>query len=76
MGILDKIKNYFIKKGESYKIYVKVFLDKSNLGNYFIDYMGAASYGITKGEAIKRMVNKYNEYIKLDIINSHLIKIL
>ena len=28
------------------------------MGDYFIDYIGTASYGITKSEAIKKMVNR------------------
>lgn len=41
--------------------YAKAFLNISNLNEYFIDYMGAASYDITKGEAIKQMVQKHKE---------------
>ena len=41
--------------------YAKTFLRISNLEKYFTDYMGAASYDITKGEAIKEMVKKYKE---------------
>ena len=65
-GVSDTIK----KLSQKYKLgivtnnydeYAKIFLDKSNLGPYFTDYMGAATYSISKGEAIKRMVNKYHE---------------
>ena len=41
--------------------YAKLFIDVSNLKDYFTDYMGAASYGITKGEAIRKMIQKHNE---------------
>lgn len=41
--------------------YAETFLKVSKLEQYFIDYMGAASYNITKGEAIKKMVMKHNE---------------
>ncbi len=41
--------------------YVKVFFKTSNLEQYFSDYMGAASYGITKSEAIRKMVERNNE---------------
>lgn len=41
--------------------YAKTFLRISNLEKYFIDYIGAASYNITKGNAIKRMVQKHHE---------------
>ena len=65
-GVYDTIKSLSKKYKlgivtNNYDEYAKVFLDKSNLGKYFTDYMGAASYSITKGEAIKKMVDKYNE---------------
>lgn len=41
--------------------YAKTFLNITKLKEYFTDYMGAATYNITKGEAIKEMVKKYNE---------------
>lgn len=41
--------------------YAKTFLTITKLKEYFTDYMGAASYNITKGEAIKEMIKKYNE---------------
>lgn len=41
--------------------YVKAFFKASGLEPYFSDYMGAATYEISKGEAIKRMVEKHNE---------------
>lgn len=41
--------------------YAKTFLNITKLKEYFTDYMGSASYNITKGEAIKQMVKKYNE---------------
>ncbi len=65
-GVSDVIKSLSKKYKlgivtNNYDEYAKVFLDKSNLGDYFTDYIGAASYSITKGEAIKKMVSKYNE---------------
>lgn len=65
-GVTDTIKNLSKKYKlgivtNNYDEYAKVFLEKSYLGEYFTDYMGAASYSITKGEAIKRMVSKYHE---------------
>lgn len=65
-GVYDVIKSLSKKYKlgivtNNYDEYAKVFLEKSNLGEYFTDYMGAASYSITKGEAIKRMVSKYHE---------------
>lgn len=41
--------------------YAEMFLRVSNLEKYFCDYMGAASYGFTKGEAIKKMIEKNGE---------------
>ena len=38
--------------------YAKIFLETSNLKEYFKDYMGAASHDITKGEAIQLMINR------------------
>ncbi len=38
--------------------YVKSFLKTSKLSKYFIDYIGTASYGITKGEAIKQLAKR------------------
>ena len=41
--------------------YVKIFFKTSGLEKYFSDYIGAATYGITKSDAIKKMVEKYGE---------------
>lgn len=41
--------------------YVDTFFKISGLKDYFVDYMGAATYGITKGEAIKKMIDRNNE---------------
>ena len=40
--------------------YVKLFLEKSNLKRFFIDYIGNASYGISKKEAIEKMMSRNN----------------
>jgi len=65
-GVLDTLKSL----SKKYKLgiitnntddYAKLFIDVSGLKEFFTDYMGAASYGITKGEAIKKMVDKYND---------------
>ena len=40
--------------------YVKLFLEKSNLKSFFIDYIGNASYGISKKEAIEKMMSRNN----------------
>lgn len=68
--IYEGVQNTIKKLSKKYKLaiitnnrdkYAETFLKISNLSNYFIDYMGAASYNITKGDAIKKMVQKYNE---------------
>lgn len=41
--------------------YVKSFFKSSGLEEYFTDYMGAASYNLTKGETIKKLASKYGE---------------
>lgn len=65
-GVCDVIK----KLSDKYKLgiitnnydgYVEMFFKCSKLKEYFSDYMGAATYSITKGEAIKRMVDRNNE---------------
>ena len=65
-GVIETLK----KLSKNYKLgiitnnrdeYAKAFLNITKLNEYFTDYMGAASYNITKGEAIKEMVKKYKE---------------
>lgn len=65
-GMIDTIKDL----SKKYKLaivtnssddYAKTFIDVSGLNDYFTDYLGAATYGITKAEAIKKIVEKYNE---------------
>lgn len=65
-GVTETIK----KLSETYKLgivtnnndeYAKLFLKSSLLHAYFSDYIGAASYNITKAEAIKRMCERNNE---------------
>lgn len=64
-GVIDTLKEL----NNTYKLaivtnnkdeYAKIFIDKSNLNDYFTDYMGAASYNITKGEAIKKLIDRNN----------------
>ena len=38
--------------------YAKTFIDKSNLTDAFTDYMGSASYNISKSDAIKEVVKR------------------
>lgn len=64
-GVLDVIR----KLSQKYKLgiitnnkdeYVESFFKTSNLKEYFADYIGTASYNITKADAIKIMVNRNN----------------
>lgn len=70
VNIYNGVNDTIIELSKKYKLgiitnnndeYVKTFLNISGLENYFCDYMGATTYGITKQEAIKRMVEKHNE---------------
>lgn len=65
-GVVSTIK----KLSKKYKLgiitnntdeYAKIFIKTSKLGKYFNDYIGTASYGITKGEAIKEMCKRNKE---------------
>ena len=40
--------------------YAKLFVDKTNLNDAFIDYIGAASYNISKTNAIKEILKRNN----------------
>ena len=62
-GVAETIKYL----GKKYKLgivtnntdsYVKLLLDKSGLADCFVDYIGATTYGISKAEAIRQMVNR------------------
>jgi len=57
--IKDLSKNYSLGiVTNSWDDYARTFLKLSKLEEYFTDYIGAASYGISKGEAIKRIIEK------------------
>jgi phosphoglycolate phosphatase len=65
-GVIDTIKELSKTKKlgiitNSHDEYVQNFLNITKLEHYFTDYMGAASYNITKGEAIKKMVEKHKD---------------
>lgn len=84
--LYEGVKDTIINLSKDYKLgivtnnnddYVKSFFKTSGLEEYFTDYMGAASYNLTKGETIKKLVSKYNEKtnyyvgdIKQDMISS------
>ena len=62
-GVVDTVR-YLSKK---YKLglvtnntndYVKLLFDKSGLADCFVDYIGATTYGFSKAEAIRQMVNR------------------
>ena len=40
--------------------YIEAFLESSNLNEYFIDYIPAAKYKISKAEALKQMTERNN----------------
>ena len=44
----------------NYDDYAKVFLKTTNLEDCFTDYIGTATYGITKAEAISKMIKRNN----------------
>ncbi len=40
--------------------YIEAFLESSNLNEYFVDYIAASEYKITKSEAIKMVIEQNN----------------
>ena len=85
--IYDGVKDTIKKLSKEYKLgiitnnndeYVKLFFKTSGLQEYFCDYIGALTYSITKGEAIKNMIDRNSEPnsfyvgdIKKDMISTH-----
>ena len=68
--LYNGVKDTIIELSNNYKLgivtnnnddYVKSFFKSSGLEEYFTDYMGAASYNLTKGDTIKKLVSKYQE---------------
>lgn len=68
--LYEGVKDTIINLSKDYKLgivtnnnddYVKSFFKSSGLKEYFTDYMGAASYNLTKGDTIKKLVSKYQE---------------
>ena len=84
--LYNGVKDTIIELSNKYKLgivtnnnddYVKSFFKSSGLEENFTDYMGAASYILTKGETIKKLASKYREKnnyyvgdIKNDMISS------
>lgn len=64
-GVIDTIK-YLSQKYKlgivtnNYDSYAELFIKKSGLKDYFIDYIGTSSYNLKKSEAIKLMVERNN----------------
>lgn len=85
--IYDNVVDTIKKLSKKYKLgivtnnnddYAKIFMKKANLNDYFTDYIGTATYGITKADAIKIMTkrnkedkNYYIGDIKKDMIASN-----
>lgn len=54
--------------------YIESFLNSSKLDKYFVDYMAAAKYKVTKAEAIRQVVERNNIYSAIyvgDTINDY-----
>lgn len=68
-NVYNGVDNVIINLSKNYKLgivtnnndeYVKAFLKVSNLEKYFNSYIGAASYKISKSEAIKKLLDDNN----------------
>ena len=68
-NIYDGVNEVISKLSKNYKLgivtnnndeYVKAFLKVANLENYFNYFIGAASYNISKGDAVKKILNENN----------------
>ena len=54
--------------------YIESFLKSSKLEDYFVDYMAAAKYKVTKAEAIRQVIERNNVYSAIyvgDTINDY-----
>lgn len=54
--------------------YIESFLNSSKLDKYFVDYMAAAKYKVTKAEAIRQVVQRNNIHLAIyvgDTINDY-----
>ncbi len=67
--VYNGVKDIIIELSKSYKLgivtnnndeYVKAFLKVANLEEYFNCFIGTASYNMTKGEAIKKLLDENN----------------
>ena len=68
-NVYKNLKETLDKLSGNYKIaivsncadgYIESFLNSSKLEKYFVDYMAAAKYKVTKAEAIRRVVERNN----------------
>lgn len=68
-NVYKNLKETLEKLSENYKIaivsncadgYIESFLNSSKLEKYFVDYMAAAKYKVTKAEAIRRVIERNN----------------
>lgn len=68
-NVYNGVNDVIINLSKKYKLgivtnnnveYVKAFLKVSNLENYFSCYMGTATYNLTKGDAIKKLLDDNN----------------
>ena len=68
--IYDGVIKVITNLGRKYKLgivtnntneYAEIFLRQTSLQSSFVDYMGAATYSISKGEAIRRMMTRNDE---------------
>ncbi len=68
-NVYKNLKETLEKLSENYKIaivsncadgYIESFLNSSRLEKYFVDYMAAAKYKVTKAEAIRRVIERNN----------------
>ncbi|MBE6152387.1 MAG: HAD family hydrolase [Firmicutes bacterium] len=57
---LKKDYSLYIVSNAATKEYIEAFLESSNLGKYFIDYIAASELNISKGNAIKKIIKDYN----------------
>ena len=68
-NVYKNLKETLEKLSENYKIaivsncadgYIESFLSSAKMEEYFVDYMAAAKYKISKAEAIKRVMSRNN----------------
>lgn len=58
--LLSNEYSLFIISNTAYDKYIFSFVNSSRLGKYFSGYIAASKYQITKAEAIRNLIEKYN----------------